>query len=52
MDRPKKASNVDRRSGIERREFLYAVHIPERRSISRGEIGLIKNMSLFNLSMF
>ena len=32
MDRPEKGSNADKRSGSERREFLYAVHIPERRS--------------------
>ena len=32
MDRPKMDSNVERRSGVERRNFLYVVHIPERRS--------------------
>ena len=32
MDNPKNASNADKRSGAERREFLYAIHIPERRS--------------------
>ena len=32
MDRPKMDSNADRRSGAERRNFLYIIHIPERRS--------------------
>ena len=32
MKNPKVASNVDRRAGADRRQFLYIVHIPERRS--------------------
>ena len=32
MDRTKIDSNADRRSGAERRNFLYVIHIPERRS--------------------
>ena len=32
MNNSKVASNVDRRAGTDRRQFLYVVHIPERRS--------------------
>ena len=32
MDRNKYIDNGGRRSGIDRRRFSYAVHIPERRS--------------------
>jgi len=32
MKNPKAASNVDRRAGKDRRQFLFTVHIPERRS--------------------
>jgi len=32
MNSPKLTSNGDRRAGTDRRQFLFAVHIPERRS--------------------
>lgn len=32
MKNHKEASNVDRRTGTDRRQLLFAVHIPERRS--------------------
>jgi hypothetical protein len=32
MNSPKLPSNGNRRAGTERRQFLFAVHIPERRS--------------------
>jgi len=32
MDRPKLVINTERRSGADRRRFLFAVHVPERRS--------------------
>jgi len=31
MSPDKHASNMERRSGIDRRQFSYALHIPERR---------------------
>ena len=32
MNRPKLPSNGDRRAETDRRQFLFAVHIPDRRS--------------------
>lgn len=41
--------NRDRRSGIERRQFSYNVHIPERRSIKEKRSGRDRRRELITL---